>query len=324
MEAPFTVRAMVLEDGACQEDANPEKAIRDFADPGRTAWLHVSYQDQQAAGVYLEKKLGFHELAVEDSLSEFERPTLHEYSDHLFLSAAQVSTDDGAEDYSEIGFFLTATSLVTVTKGQAPVIDAWLARWKKNPDRIGTRPAELLHSVIDSIIDEYYVVADRMEDEVDDLIDVILRGDNTQLRALLQLKRRLIELRRRVTPMRDILNGLLRRDIVLIPPDTRPYFQDVYDHTLRLAELADISRDTLTSALDVHLSTVSNNLNNVMKKMTVISTVLMSGALIAGIYGMNFKYMPELQQRWGYPFALLLMVVAGLTILGLFRWKKWL
>ena len=324
MEAPFTVQATVLENGTCIENADAEQAIKNFTDPSRTAWLHVSYQDKEAAAQYLQANLGFHELAVEDSLSEFERPTLHEYDDHLFLSAAQVASDQTLEHYSEIGFFLTESSLVTVTNGPAPIVDTWLARWKRNPGRIGTRPADLLHAVLDSIVDEYYVVADRMEDEVDDLIDDIYRGDNSQLRALLQLKRRLIELRRRVTPMRDILNGLLRRDIILIPSDTRHYFQDVYDHTLRLAELADISRDTLTSALDVHLSTVSNNLNNVMKKMTVISTVLMSGALIAGIYGMNFKYMPELQQRWGYPFALLLMVVAGLTILGLFRWKKWL
>jgi len=318
------IRAIVLEDGACRVDANPEAAIAHFKDPSRLTWLHVSYEDPVAASIYLEQKLGFHELAVEDSLSEYERPTLHEYDDHLFLSAARVQSGDGGELYQEVGFFLTGNALVTVSKGPSSIVQAWQDRWERSPHQIGRHPAELMHSILDAIVDEYYVVADRMEDEVDDLIENIYRGDNSQLVSLLRLKRRLIQLRRRITPMRDIFNGLLRRDVIIVPPESRPYFQDIYDHTLRLTELVDISRDTLTSALDVHLSTVSNNLNNVMKKMTVISTVLMSGSLIAGIYGMNFRYMPELYQRWGYPFALILMVVAGGGILALFRWKKWL
>lgn len=318
------VRTIVLEDGACRVEADPDSAISKVQDPNRLTWLHVSYEEPEDASIYLEQKLGFHELAVEDSLNEYERPTLHEYDDHLFLSAARVQSTNGEEHYQEVGFFLTNSALVTVSQGASPIVEAWQKRWEKSPNQIGRHPAELMHSILDAIVDEYYVVADQMEDEVDDLIENIYRGDNSQLVSLLQLKRRLIQLRRRITPMRDIFNGLLRRDVIIIPADSRPYFQDIYDHTLRLTELVDICRDTLTSALDVHLSTVSNNLNNVMKKMTVISTVLMSGALIAGIYGMNFRYMPELYQRWGYPFALLLMVVAGLGILGLFRWKKWI
>lgn len=324
VEAPFNLRASVFEDGSCREYSDPGQAVPDFENPNKTTWLHLVYQDKAAVGEFLFKSLGFHELAVEDSLSDSERPTLHEYDDHLFLSAARISSVNGGEKYVEIGFFVSRNSIVTVAPEGIPLIDVWLDRWKKNPNRIGNRPVELLHSVIDSIVDEYYVVADRMEDEVDDLIDNIYQGDNANLRTLLQLKRRLIEMRRHVTPIRDIMNGLLRRDMILIPPDARNYFQDVYDHTLRLAELADINRETLTSALDVHLSTVSNNLNTVMKKMTVISTILMSGALIAGVYGMNFKHMPELDWFWGYPFALILMVVSGLGILALFRWKKYI
>lgn len=324
VEAPFNLRASVFEDGSCREYADIETVVKDYANSNKTTWVHIVYRDREATSEFLAKSLGFHELAVEDSLNDAERPTLHEYDDHLFLSASRITTESGLEKYVEIGFFVSRTSIVTVSPEEIPLIDVWLDRWKKNPNRIGNRPVELLHSVIDSIVDEYYVVADRMEDEVDDLIDNIYQGDNANLRTLLQLKRRLIEMRRHVTPIRDIMNGLLRRDMILIPPDARNYFQDVYDHTLRLAELADINRETLTSALDVHLSTVSNNLNSVMKKMTVISTILMSGALIAGIYGMNFKHMPELSWFWGYPFALILMVVSGLGILALFRWKKYI
>lgn len=324
MDTPFTIRVSTLENGSCNEYVDPFKAVDDFRNPNKTTWIHLIYRDLAAVEDFLTKSLGFHFLAVEDALSDSERPTLHEYEDHLFLSASKVSTSEECETYSEIGFFVSRNSLVTVSSEEVTLIDTWFERWKKAPDRIGNRPVELLHSIIDSIVDEYYSVADKMEDEVDELIDNIYQGDNANLKTLLLLKRRLIELRRHITPVRDMMNGLLRRDIILIPADARIYFQDIYDHTLRLSELADINRETLTSALDVHLSTVSNNLNNVMKKMTVISTVLMSGALIAGIYGMNFKNMPELNWFWGYPFALILMVVSGLGILALFRWKKYI
>lgn len=324
VELPFKLRVSTLENGSCMECADPEQAVRDFQDTKKTTWLHIVFKDKAATAEFLTKSLGFHELAVEDALHDHERPTLHEYDDYLFLSAWKVISIEGQERYLELGFFVTHTSLVTVVSEDIPLIDTWFERWKKNPGRVGECPTDLVHALIDSLVDEFYVVADGMEDEVDDLIEDIYRGDNTELRRLLKLKRRLIDLRRHITPVRDIMNGLLRKDLILVPPGARPYFQDVYDHTLRLAELADINRETLTSALDVHLSTVSNNLNTVMKKMTVISTVLMSGALIAGVYGMNFKHMPEISWVWGYPFAIFLMVVFGLGILGLFRWKKWI
>ncbi len=324
VEAPFSLRAGVFSNGSCQVHEDPEQAVADFGNPNKTTWIHVVYQSEKEAAEFLSKSLGFHELAVEDSLNDEERPTLHEYDNHLFLSVAKVRSEGEKEAYIEVGFFVSQTSLVSVAPEEIPLINTWMERWHKKPDRIGNRPIELLHSLIDSMVDEYYAIADKMEDEVDDLIDNIYQGDNANLHRLFLLKRRLIEMRRHVTPIRDIMNGLLRRDMILVPPDTRHYLQDVYDHTLRLAELVDINRETLTSALDVHLSTVSNNLNTVMKKMTVISTVLMSSALIAGVYGMNFRYMPELGWFWGYPFALLLMVVSGLAILALFRWKRYL
>jgi len=322
--SPFTIQASVLDQGRCLTVDDPDEAVAVFSAKDRTSWLKITYQDELTVAHFLRNRLGFHELAVEDSLSSYERPSLHEYSDHLFLSVGEIVQIEGVEHYQDVGFFLTEKSLVTVSRSEGKSLDEWWTRWQKNPAAVGTEPAMLMHALIDSIVDHYYVVADGMEDAVDELVDAITRGDNQQLRELLGLKRRLIQLRRNITPVRDMMNGLLRRDMLLVPASARPYFQDIYDHTLRLSEMTDINRETLTSALDVHLSSVSNNLNTVMKKMTVISTVLMSGALIAGIYGMNFKHMPELNWFWGYPFALILMVAAGLLILGLFRWKKWI
>lgn len=131
-------------------------------------------------------------------------------------------------------------------------------------------------------------------------------------------------MRRHLTPLRDVVNTLLRRDVTLVPQAAKPYFQDIYDHVLRLTELIDLNRDILTTVLDAQLNIASNRLNEVMRVMTVLATLLMTGALVAGIYGMNFEFMPELHWRMGYPFAIGLMVVISLIELALFRWKKYI
>jgi magnesium transporter len=133
----------------------------------------------------------------------------------------------------------------------------------------------------------------------------------------------MLEMRRRLGPFRDVMNSILRRELPFISDPMAPYFHDLFDNTLRLTELVDTNRDALTGLLDIHLSTVSNNLNEVMKKMTVISTVLMQTALIAGIYGMNFKTMPELEWQYGYLYSLGLMVVVGSITIIIFKRKKW-
>lgn len=306
-------------------DISDEQAAEALHDEKRLIWLNVVVKDVEAARDLLQNQMGFHELAVEDSLSDNERPALQEFDSHLFVAGSKVmTTKSERESYTEIGLFLCKNGLVTVVREPIPLLDEWFRRFEKHPHPFDEAAPFLMHSILDHIVDEYFVAIDVLEDEVDELADEIYQGDTSRISDILILKKRLMEMRRHITPTRDILNGLLRHNSGLIPPATKLYFQDIYDHTLRIAEIADVNRDTLTSLLDVHLSTVSNNLNNVMKKMTVISTVLMSAALIAGVYGMNFKEMPELNWWWGYPFAIILMVVSGLGILWLFRWKKWI
>ncbi|MDW8364157.1 MAG: magnesium/cobalt transporter CorA, partial [Myxococcales bacterium] len=193
------------------------------------------------------------------------------------------------------------------------------------PERVGRTPAHLLHLLLDAIVDEYFPIADTLEEKADDLEEAIFAGDGSvQVADILRVKRRLLELRQHITPLRDILNALLRRDVELIPDEVVPYLQDVYDHTLRVAELADINRDILAGVLDAHLSVTSHRLNEVMRILTVISTLLMSAALIAGIYGMNFEFMPELRWKAGYPFAGAMMVLVALIELYIFRRKGWI
>ncbi|AIE87166.1 magnesium/cobalt transporter CorA [Fimbriimonas ginsengisoli] len=320
----LAIRAAVLSEQKC-EPLDVEQAISAVMDGSRLVWLHIRWEDQDDARKFLIERLKFHPLAVEDALNETERPALQEFGPSVFLSVGvpvQAKTTD--IDFAELAFFLRDHSLVTVARADLEVVDDWFHRWEDHPDRIGDHPAFLMHALLDAAVDSYFPILDEIEEMTDDLTEKIFDGDATQLPNIMRLKRSLLGLRRAITPTRDVMNSLLRRDFTQVPADSKIYFQDVYDHALRLAELIDSNRDALTSVLDVHLSTVSNNLNNVMKKMTILSTVLMTAALIAGIYGMNFDKMPELHWRYGYPFAIGLMVASAAVTLLIFRKIRWL
>lgn len=302
---------------------NADQAIAALKDKSHTVWLHVVVKDRAATQEFLQNRLGFHELAVEDALSPYERPSTQEFEDVIFLVAPAVQRKDDKEVWDEIAFFLRDTSLVTVSFDEAPFLVEWYKRWTERPNKTQRKASFLMHALLDSIVDDYFPVIDALEDEVDALADAVYSGDTQQVKKLLRLKRRFLDIRRHLAPLRDVLNSLLRHDADILPQEIRPYIQDAFDHSLRLNEILEMNRDTLTSVLDVHLSTVSNNLNEIVKKMTVITTVLMTWALVAGVYGMNFKHMPELDWVYGYPFAIGLMIALSLGILGLFRWQRW-
>jgi magnesium transporter len=288
-------------------------------------WVDIEARQASETAALLTQKFGFHPLAVEDALSPYERPALHHYDDTLFLTAHAIHQENGEETYREIGFFLGKYFLVTVHTEPVQQIDRWFSRWVAQPEKVGKSPAQLLHLLLDAIVDDYFPIGDMLEEKADDLEEAIFAGHGrVQVADILRVKRRLLELRQHITPLRDILNALLRRDSDLIPDDMTPYLQDVYDHTIRIAELTDINRDILAGVLDAHLSVVSHRLSEVMRILTVISTILMSCALIAGIYGMNFAYMPELQWKAGYPFAGAMMVLVGIVEWYIFKRKGWI
>ncbi len=322
---PYDLRAIQWEPGKEARLLSQAEALDAFRKGERWLWIDLCAHDATATGSLLVDEFGFHSLAVEDALSPYERPTLQEYEDTFFLTAHAIEQRDGVETYHEIAFFAGEHFLATVHTEPIALLQHCFERWQKQSLKGGKTTAHLLHFLLDAIVDEYFPLGDTLEEKVDELEDAIFAGDGrVQVADILGVKRRLLELRQHITPLRDILNALLRRDVELIPDEVVPYLQDVYDHTLRITELVDVNRDIIAGVLDAHLSVVSNRLNEVMRILTVISTILMSAALIAGIYGMNFTHMPELQWRAGYPFAGALMVLTGIVEWYIFRRKGWI
>lgn len=322
-ETPFEIQVMRRTPTGPAAETPIEEALREQPE-GALDWIDVVVHDIPAATTFLVEKLGFLELEAEDALSTKERPHLHEAPDHLFLAAPSIWIVGHRVFYAEIGVYVCAGRLVTVSARKSKVIEAIQARWMANGLNHHANVSWHLYSLLDALVDAYYPALDELESQADRLENEVFQARPVQVKDLLRLKRRLLEMRRRLSPFRDIVNGLLRHDCPVIGAETRPYFQDVHDHVLRVLESVDLNRDILASVLDAHLANVSNRLNEVMRLLTVIATFLMTMALVTGWYGMNFKHMPELDWPWTYPALIGVMALIAGAEWWFFKRKGWL
>ena len=288
-------------------------------------WVDMSApteEDWQA----LVEQFDFHPLAMEDARKQNQRPKVDVYDGYLFLSVRAWAGGDEQETVTrEIDVFLGPNYLVTIHNEVNGPIQETRRRLQQNPEHLRSEPGFLLYLLLDALVDEYFPAMDALDTEIDEVEMAIYESEDVpDFKPAVRLKKRLLLLRQAVSPFRDVLNELLRSDDPnLISPGTRVFYQDVYDHTLRLVEQIDLHRDIMGGVMDVLMSQTSNRLNQVMKTLTGISTILMSAALIAGIYGMNFKNMPELNWPTGYFLALGLMVAMATTLTLYFRKIKW-
>ncbi len=328
MRSSEGVRTLLCtEHGMLQPELRPDEINSFIADRSNLLWLDIDTTGSADLGL-LDREFGFHELAIEDALRHHQRAKVDQYDSFTFLVFYAVDHDTSVMQGTrliQIAMFVGPNYLVTVHKGPLVEIDESAARWRRNIDKIDRSISSLIYSLLDAIVDGYFPVIDAVADRVEDIEEAVFEEfQEDALQDIFRLKKSLLAMRRVVAPERDVLNTLIRRDSPLFGPESVPYFQDVYDHLVRVTDSIDIYRDLLTSALDAFLSMSSNRLNQVMKVLASWTIPLMAGALIAGIYGMNFAHMPELDWRLGYPAALLVMTVTMIAIVLYFHRKKWL
>ncbi len=288
-------------------------------------WLDVADPSQEELEL-LRREFGFHELALEDATLPHQRPKLDEYEQFYFLVFYSVQLGEKAElAMAELDLFVGPNYLVAVHKSPVSEIEEGLRRWERNGSVLGHGVGALVYALLDSLVDRYFDLADQVAEQVGALEQLILEGaDRGTVQSVFALKKRLLALRRVLGPERDALGVLMRQDIPLLDGKTIVYLRDVYDHLVRITDTVDLHSDLLTNALDVYLSSISNRLNQVMKTLTSVTIILMSVALISGIYGMNFKNMPELDWPLGYLWALGLMGAVGGGLYLLLKRKDWL
>ena len=224
-----------------------------------------------------------------------------------------------------MNIFLGKNFLVTVHSRPIRAIETGKRLWHEWTDRSDQGAGLLAYLLIDAIVDDYMPLLDIISERMDDLEDSIFGEWRAQvIEEIFTVKKKLLYLRRAITPLRDVFNTLLRREQPIFPRETHIYFQDVFDHLIRVADTIDTLRDMLSSTMDAYLSVSGNRMNKIMKRLTSISTILMSVTLVAGIYGMNFVFMPELHWRYGYVFALLSMVAIGLALYWFLKKVDWI
>lgn len=295
------------------------------ADKPNIVWVDVADPTSQDFGD-LANEFGFHPLSIEDCRKEHQRPKVEEYLGYYFIVLYEGELIEGEHlQLRELNIFLGKNYLVTVHSQPIRALATAERLWREWSDLAERGTGLLAYLLIDSIVDDYMPLLDNLSDRMDLLEDkLFVEFQPDVIEDIFRTKKELLFLRRNVTPLRDVFNTMLRREQPIFSRETHIYFQDVFDHLIRVADTIDTLRDILGSTMEAYLSISGNRMNMVMKRLTSISAILMSLALIASIYGMNFDYMPELKWRFGYTGALTAMLVIGLAIYLYFRRIKWL
>ncbi|WP_322821395.1 magnesium/cobalt transporter CorA [Chloroflexus sp.] len=289
--------------------------------PRTMIWLDLE-RPTDVEMALLREEFGFHPLAIEDALQMHERPKIETYPGYYY--SVEYAAEQRTLQFLPVALFVGANYLVSIRSDPVRQVQETLVRWQSNGYMPGYQVSSVLYALIDAIVDDYFVVLDALGEQIDDIEDEIFqRGRQEVAGDIFTLKKDLLMLRRIVAPERDILNVLLRQEVRIFQPRELTYVRDVYDHLVRITESIDLYRDLLSSALDSYLSLQGNQLNQLVKVLTLWSIILMACSLVAGIYGMNFALMPELEQPWGYPFALGLMATITVVLAISFKRRRW-
>jgi magnesium transporter len=275
----------------------------------------------------LGERFSLHPLVLEDIVNTVQRPKIEDYDDYLFL-VLRMLRPTGVSDFSseQLSMVLGPSHLCTFQEGiQGDVFDTVRERIRSGKGKIrGMGSDYLAYALIDAIVDSYFSVLEDLGERIVNLEeDLALAPDKSTLIEINNIKKEIIFLRKAVWPLREAVSFLERGDSVLLSPSTRLYFRDVYDHTVQVIDTVETYRDLLSGMLDLYLSSISNRINEVMKFLTVIGTIFMPLTFLVGVYGMNFKHMPELEWHSGYFMLWGLMIVLSMAMITYFRRKRW-
>lgn len=297
--------------------------------PDRKAvtWVHVEGLQDVRLLEQMGAVFGIHPLILEDILHTDQRPKLEDHGDYLYLVLKRFHPEDGGIFVPEqVSMVLGPDYLISLQEKEGALLGPIRERLRNEKSRLRKGGADwLAHAILDAIVDGYFVLLDQFGEKVEAVEEaLIVRPSSLILRAIQGLKREIVFLRKSVWPLREVVGNLSRSDSLLIREHALPYFRDVYDHTIQVIETIETYRDALSEVTDIYLSSISNRMNEIMKVLTIIATVFMPLTFLAGVYGMNFKYMPELEWHWGYFTLWGAMIVIAVVMLCYFRRKRWL
>jgi len=292
-----------------------------------SCWIDVSGVHRESVIEDLGSHFKVHPLVLEDVLHTNQRPKVEDYESHLFIVLKMLRYDDrsGKVGTEQISLILGSDFLLSFRERKDELFDSIRARMRVAAGRLRTSGIDYLaYCLIDLVVDHYFDVLEKLSERIELLEEGLVTAPSPDmLRGIHKLKRELLTVRKSIWPIREVLNRLTGGESPLIRHPTEIYFRDVFDHAIHAVDALETFREMVSGMLDIYLSSISNKTNEIMKVLTIIATIFIPLTFLAGWYGMNFKYMPELNSPWGYPAVLLAAVAAVVIMLVFFRRKKW-
>lgn len=299
-----------------------------FKDKPNVTWIDIDGVHELEILEKIGSCFGLHSLVLEDVLNTDQRPKIEDYGDYTYIVLKMISYNDKNNETiaEQISLIIGLNFVISFQERHGDVFDPVRERIRRDNGQIRKWGADYLaYSLIDTIVDNYFVIVEKLGEKIEDAEEELVTNPTSQtLQAIHDLKKEMMFLRKSIWPLREVVNSLAREKSALIKETTLIYFRDVYDHTIQVVDTIETLRDMLSGMLDIYLSSISNRLNAVMKVLTIIATIFIPLTFVVGIYGMNFKYMPELEWHWGYYTIWIIMVLIGALMLVYFKKKKWL
>jgi magnesium transporter len=329
---PVQITILDYDEGELQEFCvtSIDKCL-DFKAKPSVTWIDVVGVHQPEVIEKIGDRFGIHPLVLEDIVHTEQRPKMEDFDDYIFIvlkMLASLETDDGEEEIrsEQVSLIVGQGFVISFQETEGDVFDSVRDRIRKSKGKIRRKGADYLaYALIDAVVDNYFLILEDVGEDLEVLEDELVASPSIETsHQIHDMKRDMIFLRKSVWPLREVISRLARGESEIFEESTAIYLRDVYDHTVQVIDAIETFRDILSGMLDVYLSSISNRMNEVMKVLTIIATIFIPLTLVAGIYGMNFDYMPELRWHWGYPAVLLFMFVTGFLMLLYFRRKGWL
>lgn len=329
LEAPRITLTYFNETSFREQQVDDLAASIPFLDDTHVTWLNVDGLHDLQVIARIGSYLGLHPLLQEDLVNTAQRPKYEDYGDCLFfvLKMLTYHREEQGVEPEQVSIVLGPNYVLSFQEGSAgDVFDPVRARLRAGGTRIRSSGADFLaYSLIDSIVDHYFVVMEHFGDDFEELDEELVSDPSTAtLQTIYEMKRQLVVVRRSIWPLREVVNALERSQTPLLREGIRIYLRDLYDHTFQVIEAVESMRDIVSGMLDIYLSSVSNRTNEIMKFLTIFGSIFIPLTFLAGVYGMNFDYMPELRMRWAYPAFWVITLIIISFLLIYFRRKRWI
>ena len=299
-----------------------------FKEEPTVTWINIDGLHEVGVIESIGKHFGLHPLILEDIVHTGQRPKMGDFEEYLFtvLNMLRYDPKDDQVKAEQVSLVVGPNFVLSFQERPGDVFNGVRERLRKGKGRIRKAGGDYLaYALLDAVVDEYFLILETIGEKIEVVEEELLTNSTREtLQNIHDMKREMIFFRKQVWPLRELVNGLSKGESSLICESTGIYLRDVYDHTIQIIDTIESFRDMLSGMLDIYLSTISNKMNEVMKVLTIMATIFIPLTFLAGIYGMNFKYMPELEWQWGYFMVWGVMVVIVVSLVGYFKRKRWL